>query len=145
MGRRRRARELALQALYEMEFNKDTKTTVMLTNFWKNHYCGDEVRKFANKLVTGTRENLLSIDTAISSCSDNWELERMNIVDRNILRYAVYELLFMSDIPPIVTIDEAVEVAKKFSTEDSGRFINGILDQIKKVHCKEISEKPRGL
>ena len=69
----------------------------------------------------------------------------MNIVDRNILRYAVYELLFMSDIPPIVTIDEAVEVAKKFSTEDSGRFINGILDQIKKVHCKEISEKPRGL
>jgi N utilization substance protein B len=136
MGRRRRARELALQALYEMEFNKDTKTVVMLANFWKSHYCSDKVREFANKLVTGTRDNLSFIDAAISSCADNWKLERMNIVDRNILRYAVYELLFMNDIPHIVTIDEAVEVAKKFSTEDSGRFINGILDQIKKVHCK---------
>ena len=138
MSRRRRARELALQALYEMEFNKnDMEMTAALTNFWKSHYCGNEVRKFANKLVTGTRENLPSIDAAISSYTDNWELERINIVDRNILRYATYELLFMNDIPPIVTINEAVEVAKKFSTENSGGFINGILDRIRKVHCKD--------
>lgn len=138
MSRRRRARELALQALYEMEFNKnDMDIAVAMTNFWKNHYCGNEVRKFANKLVIGTRESISSIDTTISSYADNWELERINIVDRNILRYATYELLFMDDIPPIVTINEAVEVAKKFSTENSGGFINGILDRIKKMHYKD--------
>lgn len=138
MGRRRRARELALQALYEMEFDKDgMDITVMLTNFWKNHYCGNEVREFAEKLITGTRDNLLSIDITISNYADNWELKRINIVDRNILRYATYELLFMDDIPSIATIDEAVEIAKKFSTENSGGFINGILDRIKKIYCND--------
>ncbi|MBT9132487.1 transcription antitermination factor NusB [candidate division NPL-UPA2 bacterium Unc8] len=136
MGRRRQARELALQALYEMEFN-NIETTVALTNFWKSHHCGNEVREFADKLINGTKENLRSIDATISSYADNWELKRMAVVDKNILRYATYELLFMDDIPPVVTINEAVEIAKKFSTEDSGGFINGILDRIKKIHYKD--------
>jgi len=139
MGRRRRARELALQALYGMEFND--KTDVARANFWKSHHCGNEVREFADKLITGTRENLHFIDATISSYADNWELKRMAIVDKNILRYATYELLFMDDIPSAVTINEAVEIAKKFSTENSGGFINGILDRIKKIHCKDKNDK----
>ena len=132
---------MALQALYEMEFSKNDMevVTTTLTNFWRNRRCGKEVRKFADRLIIGTRENLASIDAIISSYVDNWEFERMNIIDRNILRYATYELLFMNDIPPVVTINEAIEVAKKFSTEDSGRFINGILDQIRKMHYRDDS------
>lgn len=130
MGKRRRAREIALQVLYETEVTKK-KPEEALSDFWENHPCKEEVRSFATKLVTGTSENLSSIDTLLRKHADNWDLNRMAAVDRNILRFATYELLFLDEIPPKVTINEAIEIAKKYSTLDSGRFVNGLLDRIK--------------
>ncbi len=102
-----------------------------LADFWENHPGKEEIRSFATKLVTGTSENLSSIDALLRKHADNWDLNRMAAVDRNILRFATYELLFLDEIPPKVTINEAIEIAKKYSTQDSGRFVNGILDRIK--------------
>ncbi len=130
MGKRRRAREIALQVLYEMEVTRKDSDEA-LADFWESHPTGEEVCSFATKLVTGTVENLSSIDALLGKHADNWDLDRMAAVDRNILRFATYELLFLDGIPPKVTINEAIEIAKKYSTQDSGRFVNGILDGIK--------------
>ena len=130
MGKRRRAREVALKVLYEMEVARK-KPEETLSGFWENYPCKEEVRSFAIKLVTGTIENLSSIDALLREHADNWDIGRMASVDRNILRFASYELLFLDEIPPKVTINEAIEIAKKYSTQDSGRFVNGILDTIK--------------
>ncbi len=131
MGKRRKARELALQILYGMEMSKGELSPV-LSGFWEAHPCPEEVRDFATELVTGTYENLSSIDNLLRKYADNWDINRLAAVDRNILRFATYELLFLDDIPPKVTINEAIEIAKKYSTADSGKFVNGILDRIKK-------------
>lgn len=89
------------------------------------------LRVFADKLIRGTLEHRDALDARIMAHAQNWELHRMAIVDRNILRLAVYEMLYREDIPPIVSINEAVDIAKKFSTQDSGKFVNGLLDKIK--------------
>ena len=130
MGKRRKSRELALQILYGMEMSKGDLSQV-LSDFWENHPCPEEVRDFATKLVTGTYENLSTIDGLLERHTDNWEVSRLAAIDRNVLRFATYELLFLNDIPPKVTINEAVEIAKTYSTADSGKFVNGILDGIK--------------
>jgi N utilization substance protein B len=90
-----------------------------------------EIRDFTTTLVTGVIQRRDEIDTFIQECSTNWSLERMGMVERNILRFAIYELCFLPDIPPNVTINEAVEVAKKYGTEEAPAFINGILDRVK--------------
>ena len=90
-----------------------------------------EIRDFTTTLVTGVMQHRDEIDAFIQECSTNWSLERIGLVERNILRFAIYELCFLPDIPPNVTINEAVEVAKKYGTEDAPAFINGILDRIK--------------
>jgi N utilization substance protein B len=89
------------------------------------------IRLFADPLIRGTVEHRDQVDAHIKKHAKNWELSRMAVVDRNILRLAAFEMLFREDIPPVVSINEAVDIAKKFSTEDSGKFVNGILDQIK--------------
>ena len=89
------------------------------------------MRLFAEPLIRGTVEHRDEIDEHIKNHAKNWELHRMAVVDRNILRLAIYEMLHRADIPPVVSINEAVDIAKKFSTEDSGKFVNGILDKIK--------------
>jgi N utilization substance protein B len=89
-----------------------------------------EVRDFATQLVRGTADNLAKIDALIAEYSEHWKIDRMPAIDRNILRSAIYELLYRADIPPKVAINEAVELAKRFSTPDSGKFINGILDKL---------------
>lgn len=101
-----------------------------LAQFWQDNECETGVRDFAGQLVRGSSENLAEIDTLISKHSEHWKLYRMAAIDRSILRLATYEILYRNDIPPKATINEAIEMAHKYSTPDSGKFINGILDRI---------------
>lgn len=104
--------------------------SAVLDRFWQDTKYSHEVSDFATQLVRGTAESLAEIDTLIAEHSEHWEMDRMPTIDRNILRLATYELLYRDDIPPKVTINEAVELAHKFSTSDSGKFVNGILDKL---------------
>ena len=130
MRKRTLARECALHILYQHEMNHEPVGEVV-ASFWEQETgVPDEVRRFAEKLVYGTLDNLAKLDEIIARAADNWQIERMAVVDRNILRFATYELLFLEEIPPKVTINEAVNLAKKFSQAESGKFVNGILDRI---------------
>ncbi|MFC1821378.1 transcription antitermination factor NusB [Thermodesulfobacteriota bacterium] len=129
MGKRRRARELAIQVLFHLEFITEDPAEEF-DRVCENFGSPTSVRPFSKHLVLGVWENREMIDLLIRQSSTNWRLERMSHVDRNILRLGVYEILHQKDIPPKVTIDEAVELGKKYGTEESGSFINGILDHI---------------
>ena len=129
-GRRRKARELALQFLYQLEQNGATDPRPFEADFWARHPVDDEARAFADSLVQGAKRQQGDIDKRIAECAEHWDLDRMAVVDRNILRLAVYELLFEPGVPGKVTINEAIEIAKKFGTAESSRFINGVLDRI---------------
>ena len=129
MGKRRRARELAIQVLFHLEFNPGDPEEVF-SLICENFGSSMDIRPFSRELVHGVLEKKATLDGLISQSSKNWRLERMSHVDRNILRLGVYEILAKEDIPPKVSIDEAVEMGKKYGTEDSGSFINGILDNI---------------
>ena len=129
-GRRRKARELALQFLYQLEQNGATDPRPFEADFWARHPVDDEARTFADSLVQGAKRQQGDIDKRIAECAEHWDLDRMAVVDRNILRLAVYELLFEPGVPGKVTINEAIEIAKKFGTTESSRFINGVLDRI---------------
>jgi len=129
MHQRRKAREIALQVLYELDVLEiNAKEGMEL--FWKNFDAPEEARPFASILIEGTWDNSEQIDALISTCSENWTISRMSIVDKSILRMAVYELLHFSDIPPKVTLNEAIDLGKTYGSENSGSFINGILDAI---------------
>jgi N utilization substance protein B len=125
--KRRRAREYALQILFEMDF-KDGAADI--ENFWRDKEEEKEVVEFASAIVSGTLRNLDVIDSAIKRTAEHWVPDRMAAVDRNILRASVFELLFRDDIPSAVTINEALEIAKKYSSSESAAFINGILDRV---------------
>ncbi len=127
MGTRRRARELALQLLYQSELT-DAEPEEMQAEFeeWRN--AGASVREFADKLLRGTLARRDEIDEELGRQTTHWRLERLAAVDRNILRLAMYELIFETETPHAVVIDEAIEIAKKYGTKDSGRFVNGVLD-----------------
>ncbi len=130
MRKRTRAREFALQILYQLEMNPGSREEIK-NSFWnQNPEAAEEVRQFAGSLVEGTLTHQEEIDKIVTKATENWEIGRMAVIDRNILRFATYELLFVQDIPPKVTINEAVNLAKKFSQEDSGKFVNGVLDKI---------------
>lgn len=131
MSQRRKAREYALQILFQYDL-ADGNINEIMENFWKEKKVTQKIISFCNELVTGTIDKISEIDKKISLYSLNWKLERMSAVDRNVLRIATYELLFLKEIPAPVVINEAIEVAKKFGTEDSARFINGILDAIRR-------------
>ena len=155
MGQRRAARERAVQFLFQHDLNPPDNLEEALGHFWSSQSAtaiagekgratwGQDVplpppsteelaaRLFADKLIRGVLEHLADLDEKIKDYAQNWDLNRMAVVDRNILRLAIYEMLHRQDIPPIVSINEAVDIAKKFSTQDSGKFVNGILDKIK--------------
>ncbi|MEO5804013.1 MAG: transcription antitermination factor NusB [Verrucomicrobiota bacterium] len=155
MGQRREARERAVQFLFQYDLNPTEDLELALAQFWNsqrtaalaedkgNATWGEKtelpppsveetaLRVFAEPLIRGTIENRTAIDEHIVKHAQNWDLHRMAVVDRNVLRLAIYEMLFRDDIPPVVSINEAVDVAKKFSTNDSGKFVNGILDKVK--------------
>jgi transcription antitermination protein NusB len=130
MGRRRKAREVALQFLYQLDVNGASDPSAFEGEFWSRHPVDAEARAFADTLVRGSKEHQGRIDELIARYAEHWDLDRMAVVDRNILRLAVYELMLAAEVPPKVAINEAIEIAKKFGTADSGRFINGVLDRI---------------
>ena len=130
MRKRTQARELALQILYQMDLRGDEILDEVTAALAPGQ--GDpEMTDFARELVFGVREKKPTIDRQIEEVAKNWQLKRMAVIDRNILRLATYELLYRDDIPPLVTINEAIDIAKKFSTKNSGPFVNGILDNIR--------------
>jgi N utilization substance protein B len=155
MGQRREARQRAVQFLFQHDLNPATNLDEALDRFWEAHRVGHlyndlapatwgesklppapsthetSLRVFADKLVRGVLQHQTAIDEMIMKFADNWRLERIAAVDRAILRLAIYEILHEHEIPPVVSINEAIEMAKMFSTEQSGRFVNGILDKVK--------------
>ena len=139
MGIRRRSRELAMQALFYMDVHQNSSQE-LLDRFCEYFSPPEKTRPFFFKLVNGVLASRTEIDALIQRYSENWKLSRMSLVDRNVIRIAVYEMLYCSDIPPKVSINEAVDIGKKFGTEESGAFINGIVDSIRiKIEKKEIS------
>lgn len=144
LGKRRTAREMAVQMLYQSDLGGSPLPQIFRT-FDLSEYLArekeagdrkrvDEAFSFAQELVKGTLEHREKIDDMITAQADNWRLERMPAVDRNVLRLAIYEMLFEVDTPKLVVVDEAIELAKKFGSEQSGRFINGLLDGLLKQH-----------
>lgn len=129
MSIRRRAREIALQVLYQLDISQADSRKV-LDVYWENFRPSAKAREFCQRLIEGVRQSQDQIDQLIEENSENWSLKRMAIVDRNILRLATFEFLYCPDIPFKATLNEAVELAKKFGADDSGAFINGILDKI---------------
>ena len=149
MGIRHEAREWALQFLFQSEFNRDESLDEGFKLFWENQNeetapppvgqpAGKEDRQrakarlFAEELARGVIAHHAEIDPLIAKYAENWEIDRMGTVDRNAMRIAVFEMLFRDDIPPVVSINEAVELAKAYSSIESGKFVNGILDRIRK-------------
>ena len=129
MHQRRKAREVALQVLYELDvLGIDAEEGMEL--FWSHFEAPEYTRPFAALLIAGAWNNRKEIDDLISSCSENWTISRMSKVDKNILRMAIYELLHCPEIPPKVTLNEAIDLGKIYGTENSGSFINGILDAV---------------
>ncbi len=136
MGSRHRSRVLAMQALFDMDMSSDISEE-RFEQFCGNFNASDKSRPFFETLVKGVRNSLPEIDALIKKNSSNWKVHRMSGVDRNVIRVAVYELLYCEDIPSKVSINEAIEIGKKFGTEESGAFVNGILDSIRKALEKE--------
>jgi N utilization substance protein B len=136
MGTRRQARELAMQALFYMDMRKDASEE-MLENFCRCFCPSKRSRPFFTKLVNGVLGTKDQIDALVERFSKNWNISRMSCVDRNVMRIAVYEMLYCDDIPPKVSINEAVDIGKKFGTQESGAFINGIMDSIRGALVKE--------
>ena len=155
MGKRREARERAVQFLFQHDLNPPEDLAAALDQFWDSQRAAAiaedkgvatwgqpvelppptaeeaAVRVFADPLIRGVVEHREETDAVIKKHAKNWDLHRIAVVDRNILRLAIYEMLHREDIPPVVSINEAVDIAKKFSTQDSGKFVNGILDKVK--------------
>ena len=155
MGKRREARERAVQFLFQHDLNPPADLKAALDQFWDSQRTAAiaedkgaanwgqpvelppptaeeaAVRLFAEPLIQGALEHRDEADAVITKHAKNWGLHRIAAVDRNILRLAIYEMLHRDDIPPVVSINEAVDIAKKFSTQDSGKFVNGILDKVK--------------
>jgi N utilization substance protein B len=156
MGKRREARERAVQFLFQHDLNPPENLEAELSQFWNSQRAaaieeekngparyGEKLelppptfeeaatRLFAEPLIKGVLEHRDAIDERIKTHAKNWDFNRIAVVDRNIMRLAIYEMLHREDIPPVVSINEAVDIAKKFSTEDSGKFVNGILDKIR--------------
>jgi N utilization substance protein B len=135
MGRRRQSRELALQLLYELDVRGDADPGPVIDAFWGRQPASDDVRAFAEAIVRGVKAHQEKIDELIGRFAEHWELDRMAVVDRNVLRAGIWELLWGVDVPPKVAINEALEIARRFSTEESTRFINGLLDRVRREVC----------
>ena len=140
MGTRRKSRELALQVLYQEELGGQ-ESLMDFEEFCTHFQVNKKAMPYAIRLLDGVREKRDEINQLISRHAENWRLERMSVIDRNILRLAVYELHYQDDVPASVVINEAVEIAKRYSTDDSGSFINGILDSMAKEETTGTANK----
>ncbi len=136
MRKRTIARESALKILYAIDITKEDPDEC-INNYWLSQdKINVEVKNFADDIVSGVCNNMARIDSVVSKSATNWELDRMAVIDRNILRIGTYELLYMEDIPPKVAINEAIDIAKRYGDKDSGKFVNGVLDKIGKEKTK---------
>ena len=140
MGTRRKSRELALQALYQGDL-AGQNGLLDFEEFCTHFQVNKKSIPYAKKLMDGVQEKGDALDQLISKYAENWRLERMSLIDRNILRLAVYEVHYQDDVPVSVAINEAVEIAKRYSTDDSGPFINGILDGMSKAEISGAGTK----
>jgi transcription antitermination protein NusB len=132
MGKRREGREAAVQLLFHWDLNaRQPLEEADLEGFWQLRTANQATKEFATKVANGVIAEQIAIDEKITRYTANYELKRISAVDRNILRMAIYEMLFCNDVPPIVAINEAIDIAKKFGTEESGKFVNGVLDRVK--------------
>lgn len=131
MGKRRKARELVLKSLYSYEISNIEPNTT-LDNLLSESTLDSSSRIFASQLYNKVLENRKSIDNLIKGCVEHWDINRLAVIDKNIIRMGICELLFFGDIPQKVSMDEAIELAKKYGAEDSGSFVNGILDHVAK-------------
>lgn len=131
MRKRTKAREIALQFLYQQDIRNDDWSNNIF-DFEPLKDVEEDIANFANSLMKGALENISTLDDIISKSAQNWQLKRMATVDRNILRMAAYELIYESEVPAKVSINEAINLAKKYGDEESGKFVNGILDKIKR-------------
>jgi len=137
VGVRRKARECALQLLFAQE--RGTMRPEAVTAFWEEAAAPDPARDYAERLVALVAEHRAEIDAVIAKAAENWTLDRMSRVDRNLLRVAVCELFFVPDVPLRVALDEAIEIAKRFGGDDSGRFVNGILDRVAREEADRVA------
>ncbi len=130
---RRQAREWVVQFLFQTEFNPEDLEQA-LNDFWndKEKTPLDRDRSYVNEMIQGVIDQQLKIDRMIKRYTDNWDVDRLGVLDRTVLRVAVYEMLFRDDVPPVVSINEAIEIAKAYSGQKSARFVNGVLDRIQK-------------
>lgn len=130
MGSRRKSREFALQALFDMDMSQNNSEE-RIELFCRNFTPSNKIVPFFETLIFGVKKNKKEIDSLIEKYSSNWKISRISCVDRNVMRIAVYEMLYCEDIPSKVSINEAIEIGKKYGAEDSGSFINGILDSVR--------------
>lgn len=143
MGRRRKARESALQILFQLEFD-NSQVEKTISQFWGEKKASESIKDYSSWLVKGILSHQKEIDNLIQSASNHWRISRMAIVDRSILRMAVFELLYETHIAPAIVINEAIEIAKKYSSEEAAAFVNGILDGVrKKLETEENSSKEK--
>lgn len=131
MSGRHDARTFAVQFLFQRDFNQGDLEPA-LVDFWAERPCDDKVRQFAAELIHGVEAQRADLDARLQRYAENWDVRRMGAVDRNIMRMALFEMLHRKDIPPVVSINEAVDLAKELSSEESGRFVNGILDRARR-------------
>ncbi len=139
MGNRRRSREIAMQALFDMDMSLDISPE-RFERFCQNFNPPERQLSFARTLVEGVMQYRDKIDALIEGYSSNWKMSRIACVDRNVMRIAVFEMLYCEEIPAKVAINEAIDIGKRYGTDDSGAFINGILDSINLAMQKEIEE-----
>lgn len=130
MATRRDAREWAVQLLFQMDLNPPEDMRPALTHFWAQVEADAKARTYTEQLVRGVMSRRCELDDTIKAAVEHWDMERLAAIDRSVIRMAVYEMRHCLDVPPVVSINEAVDIAKYFGTADSGRFVNGVLDRI---------------
>jgi len=140
MGKRRRARESTIQILFQLEFD-DSFPEQIIEGYWQNRKVPKEIVEYGTWLVKGIINHKDEIDKIVQSVSEHWRISRMAVVDRNILRLAVFEFLYEKDLDQAIVINEAIEIAKKYSSDQSSMFINGVLDAIKERLSKPEDNK----
>ncbi|MBM4142267.1 MAG: transcription antitermination factor NusB [Lentisphaerae bacterium] len=139
MTTRRQNRECAVQLLFQLDMNP-AEPDKAFPAFWAERRADPEARQFTEDLVRGVLQNLPQVDEMLTRCTEHWQIGRMGTVERSVLRLALYEMLFRRDIPAVVSINEAVDIAKYFSSSESGRFVNGILDRARKEIGRPVRE-----
>jgi len=138
MGKRRKAREIVLQALYESEFSEADKDEILARQIQRRSPTKD-TEDYARALYMETMSRREELDELIRACLENWDMERIALIDKNIIRFALAEVLFFPDVPSRVIINEAIEIAHRYSSADAGRFVNGLLDRLIREHRKDTS------